>query len=647
MSKCNYGAGLNFAPVRPKDYPLSGGGSASGVVSFMNVFDAWIETIKSGGEGRRGALISLLPVWHVDIFEYIDAKRQPGKLTNFNISVGITEEFIRAVKADDWFQLKWNGVVQKEVKAKDIWNKLVESGFTNNDPGLFMLDEVNKYNNLYYLYELDSVNPCGEIPLPSGNPDKDGIAKTAGGVCDLGNANVTKMIIEPFADYTNWRENFDWGKFDTVIRYAVRFLDNVLDVSDYPYEDLGASAKRDRRIGLNVLAGIGSALAMLKVEYGSKLSIDIVSEIQKAGTIIAYDESCNLAIEKGSFESFDAELFCAANFIKKLPQELQDKIRKTGIRNCSLMTIPPVGTGSILAGNISSGIEPIFSLQYDRKVRQADDTFIVESVEDYAWRLWKKMFPLHALSTDLNGNIFIPDYFKTSMQISPYAHIDVQAAAQYWIDGSISKTINCSEDTTLEEYNKILWYAIDKGIKGITTYVAGTREAILTDTTTPKVEINPVEVISKASVPVSKRPRKLKGETYQIPEGDGNHTYCTINSHNNKPWEIFFNASGENYEWFAAIGRLASRLMRKTNDVQAVIDELKQIKGNGFLTQEFGYVESKPMLVGLLLEEFNNDMTGTKKEIIGSKCPECGQMTLIAEGGCKHCTSCGYDKCGS
>jgi ribonucleoside-diphosphate reductase alpha chain len=622
ISKKNGGTGICFDKIRPANAPLSGGGVGSGVVSFMRVFDVSCDVIKTGSKNRRAALMGILGVQHPEIFEFIDAKRQQGVLTNFNISVSITDDFIEAVKNDADWDLVFGGVVYRTVKAKDLWNKLCYSGWMFNDPGIFFKDTTNKYNNLYYIMDFSCTNPCGELPL------------FPWGACCLGNVNMTKFIINPFSD----NPEFDLGKYYGVLAIATRFLDNILDVTQYPYEQNKEIALRDRRIGLNPFAGLGDTLAMMKLPYDSSKARQFAKQIAKQACETVYLASIDLAKEKGVFPSFDKEKYLNSNFIFNRFGENSKVLyglENVGPRNSAALTLPPVGTGSILAYNISSGMEPIFAREYWRDFLQPDGTKDKELMEDYAWGLWKKLNPNSYVQEDLNSTDKkwnVPDYFKTSMEIDPKDHILMQATLQTYVDGSISKTANLPAEYTLEDYKELLMFAWDNGLKGFTTFRDGTREGVLS-TTNDKAKETPVRETSIKP----KRPRKLKGETYQIPEHDGNNTYCTINQNEGKPWEIFFNSSGQNYEWFAAIGRLASRIMRKTGDIDSVIGELKQIKGEGFFTQDYGFVESRPQLVGLMLEEYYKGLTGEiKTESIIGQCEICGG-NLVKRGGCVQC----------
>lgn len=640
MAKCNYGVGLDFSPLRPRTAEVSVGGTASGVVSFMKVFDTWCSVIQDGG-GRRAALIGVLRVDHPDILDFIDAKREEGVLTQFNISVGVTEKFLNAVKNNDDFDLVFEGKIYKTVKAKEIWDKIIYSGYNFNDPGLLFIDEINKYNNGWYMYDVAASNPCGEIPLPPY------------GVCDLGNVNLTKFIKNPFEfEGKHWDANFDWDGFSNTIKTGVRFLDNVLDVTEYPYDEIADRARGDRRIGLCGIAGLGSFLAMCKVPYDSDLGKAIATRLQHHVMITSYEASVDLAIEKGSFPNFEQEQYCAGSFIQeRLPQWLYEKIEACGIRNLALGTIPPIGTGSLIAGNISNGLEPFFALEYNRNVRQLDGTLEVSAVEDYAWKMWKE-------KTGATKDGPIPKFFKTAREIDAKDHVDMQAKLQYYIDQSISKTANIPESYTIEEYETLLNQAIDSGVKGFTTFREGTREGVLNEKKDekPKVEAKaePAAQPVQATDALAKRPRVLDGKTYKIKDPNGN-IYVTLNySEENgykRPLEIFMFSSNENQELYAALGKTLSAVMRRTSELDFLVEDLKSIKAStesgGYLTPEYGFVKSRPMHVGLILEEFlaaNTPIEELEQNML--ECPECEEHSVLREGGCKKCLSCGYSECG-
>lgn len=637
LAKSSYGVGFDFSTLRPRSTEVSKGGVASGPISFMKVFDSSGAVIETGGN-RRAAQIGVLRVDHPDIFEFIDAKRQEGVLTQFNISVGITNEFLDAVRGDKDFDLRFKGKVYKTVKAKDIWSKLVTSAYNFNDPGILNLDEVNKYNNGWYLYEIACTNPCGEIPLPPN------------GVCDLGNINLTKFVKTPFADIP-WTDNFDVYGYTKAIKTAVRFLDNVLDVSEYPYPEIKDRAQGDRRIGLNCVSGLGSFLAMVRVPYDSPEATTIASSIQVSAMDIVYETSVALAEEKGAFPNFDKEKYIKGKFIGKLDTKLVTKLYNKGIRNIALLTIPPAGTGSLLASNISNGLEPIFAVEYSRNVRQPDGSTKTEPVEDYAWKLYKEVGKPDGES---------PIYFKTSREIAPKSHVDVQAALQEYIDGSISKTVNMPESFSIKDYEKVLWYSLEKGCKGFTSFREGTRQGVLeTKKDTNKAidlskSFSPEEKI-KHTEPKKKRPRVLSGRTYKISDDLGN-LYVTINSIEDKgkvkPFEIFIESNSEtaslHSEWYKAISKLMSAVMRRTDDPTFMIKDLQSIYAPKGYFSDGVYMQSKPQMIGNILEEhleyLKGDSKGKKEALI--KCPECGEMSYSKEGGCGSCKSCGFSQCG-
>lgn len=756
LAKCNYGVGFDFSALRPKNAKVSKGGVASGPVSFMKVFDASGSIIETGG-GRRAATIGVLRVDHPDILEFISAKREPGVLTQFNISVGLTTKFLDAVRAKEDFDLVFKGEVHQTIPALDIWNKLVESAYNYNDPGIILLDEVNKYNNGWYLYDIAATNPCftgdmrlltteGHIPFSElegkeftiiskdrtfapGSVWKTGIKPTVRlefyegqgavtctadhvfmlddgaeckaedtvglriksfdpavgerrvksvtpngeaevydfrepethwgvvegliahncgeiplppfGVCCLGSVNLTRFVKEPFSGKP-WVENFDWDGYENTIATATRFLDNVLDVSEYPYPEMSDRARSDRRIGLCTVAGLGSTLAMLQVPYDSALGVEIAAELQRLSTELAYRTSVDLAKEKGPFPNFLASKYVKGHFIQKLPKELQDSIFKNGIRNLALLTIPPVGTGSLVAGNISNGLEPIFALEYDRKVRQPDGSSKIEPVEDYAWRLWK---------SEGNADTSTPAFFKTSREIEPKTHIDMQVALQHWIDGSISKTANIPESFPLKDYEKLMWHAIDSGAKGVTSFREGTREGVLE--VRKEEDKKHKEDKIKGKEPKKKRPRLLSGTTYKISDDLGN-LYITINNIEEKgkvrPFEIFIESNSETAslysEWYKAISKLMSAVMRRTDDANFMVADLKSIFAPKGYFSEGQYMQSKPQMIGSILEEHIAALAGVAKKETLAKCPECGEMSFSKEGGCGSCKSCGFSQCG-
>lgn len=635
ISKRGGGCGFNVSNIRPNGFPLSTGGTASGPVSWLRVFNTSCEAIKTAGS-RRSALLSVLDVSHVDIEEYIVAKRKEGELTNFNISVGITDDFMRAVDNDANWNLVWDGKVYKTVKARELYHKICESAWLYNDPGFLFLDNINNKNDMLYAYYMLAVNPCGELALPAYIDSNGNLLE---GSCCLGNINITNFISNAFSDDFK----FNYNAYEKTIALAIRFLDDTLDVSKYPYESNRLIAQRERRIGLNHLSGIGTALAMMKIPYDSEEAKRFIRAISEFALKVSYETSIRLAKEKGSFPSLTQDYF-NGGFFKTLPKNIQDDIKEYGLRNCSIGCIPPAGTGSLLMNNISNGIEPIFAREYERKIRQPDGSTITKLVEDPAWALYKR------LGKPDGDN---PEYFKTSMEISPQSHIHIQALVQQYIGSSISKTCNVPESFSLDDYKILIKSAWSLGIKGTTTFRAGTREGILTVKSDKPKETKTDAKIETASIKTIKRPRVLDGKIYQIPEhGGSKHTYCTISHIDDKgskrPWEIFLSSSGDNSEWLAAIGRLASRLMRKTGDTIGVIEELREIGGqNGYLTKEYGYVQSVVQHISFILEEYVNSISDKEDhKVVKLVCPECGEIEYVKEGGCGKCLACSYTSCG-
>ena len=447
ISKVGGGVGFDISKLRPRGEALSGGGESSGVISFLRIFDQSAKTIVTGGQ-RRSAHIALLDISHPDIEEFIGVKRgdENKELTQFNISVKVSDAFMDAVEADGDWELVFCGKVYKKMRARELYDLLAKNAFLHNEPGIFYKDVVERYNNGYWAFKMDRVNPCGELVMPSYS------------LCCLSAINLTKFIIDPFTETAN----FDWDGFRQTAATSVRFLDNVLDATTYPLEKIRNFSLRWRRIGLG-FTGLGNLLCMLKVPYGSKEALEWSENIARTLRDASYTASSDLAAEKGSFPAYSREKFLAAQFVSQLPQETRDLIARQGIRNIQMNTIAPTGTTSLSLGqNCSSGIEPTFALQYDRTIRTGvGDETIKETVYDYAWQIYKEKFGEDAKA---------PPYFVTTLDIDPYASIDIQAVFQKYIDHSISKTLNLPPGTTFEGYKDLFRYAYERGLKGFTTF---------------------------------------------------------------------------------------------------------------------------------------------------------------------------------
>ena len=434
------GIGYDFSTLRPQGAEVKGVASdSSGPLSFMDVWDSSCRTIMSAGV-RRGAMMATMRVDHPDVEKFIEAKRDPLRLRMFNMSVLITDKFMAAVKSGDKFDLVFNDKVYKTINAKSLWDKIMSATYNYAEPGVIFIDRINDMNNLNYCETIACSNPCGEQPLPPY------------GACLLGSINLVALL-NPFDYSVNERS------LQTTVAIAVRMMDNVVDVSKYPLPQQEQEAKNKRRIGLGV-TGLADALALAGLVYGSDEAVEWTDKIMKMVSVSAYQASIDLAKEKGPFPLFDANKFLATKNMRGMPKHIRSQIREHGIRNALLTSIAPTGTISLYAGNVSSGIEPIFALSYERKVMQKDGSKITEIVEDYAVTKWKRD----------NVGVKLPKSFVTAQTLEPNAHIRMQAAAQRWVDSSISKTVNVPEDISFDDFKKVYMDAYDTGCKGCTTY---------------------------------------------------------------------------------------------------------------------------------------------------------------------------------
>ena len=471
------GIGYDFSTIRPKGAEVKGvAADASGPLTFMDVWDAMCRTVMSAGS-RRGAMMATMRCDHPDIEAFIDAKRDPAKLRMFNLSVLVTDDFMAAVKDDALWPLMHevfpgkgrdigsvvgaDGVrryIYNVVPARALWEKIMRSTYDYAEPGVIFIDRINSANNLKYIEKIASTNPCAEQPLPPY------------GACLLGSINLARFVSKPFTV----ESSVMWRLLRETVCVAVRMMDNVIDVTGFPLPEQEHEAKNKRRIGLGV-TGLADMLTMLGLTYGHDDAVKFTEDLMRQITEACYWASIELAMEKGSFPLFDADEYLSSDFMLGMDEELRETIRSVGIRNSHLTSIAPTGTISLYAGNVSSGIEPIFAYGYTRKVLQPDGSKIEERVRDYAVALFEK----HFYETVYNPGDFkssawsdgyLPATFVTAQDLPPDAHLRMQAAAQRWIDSSISKTINLPREISFEDFEAVYLRAYDLGCKGCTTY---------------------------------------------------------------------------------------------------------------------------------------------------------------------------------
>ena len=608
------GIGYDFSTIRPKGAEVKGvAADASGPLTFMDVWDSACKTIMSAGS-RRGAMMATMRCDHPDVVEFIKAKRDPARLRNFNLSVLVTDAFMEAVENDEQWQLIFNGEIYDEVRARELWDLIMESTFEYAEPGVIFIDRINEANNLRYVEEIAATNPCGEQPLPPY------------GACLLGSINLARVVKNPFTSASC----IDHELLENLVSSAVRMMDNVVDASKFPLEAQRQEAMNKRRLGLGV-TGVANMLAMLQVPYGTEEAAEMVEAVMKQIDILAYETSCDLAQEKGAFPLFDPDEFLApGTHASNHPEWLQDRIREVGIRNALLTSIAPTGTISLYAGNVSSGIEPVFANEYTRKVTQKDGTKTEELVQDYGVAEYRKLYPSGPL----------PDYFVTAQTLSPLDHVRMQAAAQKWVDSSISKTINCPEDISFEDFKEVYMEAYRTGCKGCTTYRPNDVTGSVLSVEPEKPKVVEVEGIGPRA-----RNEVLDGKTYKLKWPEHPHAfYITINDDElGNPFEIFITTQNvEAQAWIAALTRMISAVFRRGGDVNFIHQELQQIfdpRGGAWVGGK--YVSSLVAAIGGILAEHMG-----KSATQGDMCPSCGENALVKLSGCPTCQSCGYSKCG-
>ncbi|MDO8583298.1 MAG: adenosylcobalamin-dependent ribonucleoside-diphosphate reductase [bacterium] len=685
------GVGLNLSSLRPRGARVKKvNGTSSGPVTWAGLFSYATHDVVQQGGTRRGATMLMLWDWHPDIEEFITVKQDLSKINGANLSVCISDAFMEAVKKDaDWnlvypdlddpkYDTKWDGdinswkkiggkvKVHKTVKAKFLWDLICTAAWRSAEPGLHFLERSNKRSNTYYFENLIATNPCGEQPLG------------AWAVCNLGAMNLAAYVKN---------SEFDYKNFGLDVRVAMRFLDNVIDQTYYFFKENEKCAKDIRRTGLGIM-GIGDALIKMKLRYGSKDSIPVIRKIFETLRDNAYEESSDIAKEKGAFPKFNKTKYLQGYHIKNLPQSLQKKIAKQGIRNAVLLTIAPTGTTSLVSG-VSSGIEPVYEFVFKRKDRTGEHMMYHPLYEE-----WKKQ----------NPDAEKPAYFCSANDLTPFEHASVQAVAQEFIDSSISKTVNAPNSHTVDDVKSLYMAAYDLGLKGVTYMRDGSREGVLERVVEKKEEVKPA---SSFTAPVISRPMAIEGVTYQThtPVGEA---FITINhNYNKEPFEMFITIgkSGSDIAAMAeALGRMVSLNLRLNGTlspkerIRQVVAQLVGIGGArsiGFgkekvrslpdavakvLSTHYGFavngkVEDKPLtngytngngLIASNAAYANGHAVAAEPESIKMQqltlegpamgvagpstslydlCPECGGGSLAYEEGCKKCYACGYSEC--
>jgi len=646
------GIGYDFSTIRPRGAPVKGvAADASGPLSFMDVWDAMCRTIMSAG-ARRGAMMATLRCDHPDVFDFVEAKRDPARLRNFNVSVLVTDALMAAVAADGPWALAFGGRVYRTVRARELWNAIMRATYDVAEPGVIFIDRINAANNLAYCETIAATNPCGEQPLPPY------------GACLLGSINLARLVRDPF----DAGASLDEAALADLTATAVRMMDNVVDASRFPLAQQAAEAQAKRRIGLGV-TGLADALLMLGERYGSESAAALTGRWLGLVSRAAYRASAALAAEKGPFPLYDRDAMLAAPHVAALDADTRAAIAAHGLRNALLTSIAPTGTISLYAGNVSSGVEPIFAASYTRKVLQKDGARTEEEVVDYAVAQWRAR---------MGPDAPLPDAFVDTRTLTPAEHVRMQAAAQAHVDSSISKTINCPADIDFEAFKDVYRLAYETGCKGCTTY----RPNAVTGSVLSVAEV-PAERVApppEAAAPGGgdvvymaqplERPEALPGATYKLKWPDSAHAiYITMNDlmvgDRRRPFEIFINSKNmEHYAWTVALTRMISAVFRRGGDVSFVVEELKAVfdpRGGAWMGGRYvpsilaaigGVIERHLVEIGFLDAEglgLKRDPDAQAARVgeapRGPSCPACGGVNIHPAEGCATCADCGFSRC--
>lgn len=664
------GIGTDFSPLRPENALLTRTHTkASGPLPFMHMWDRASATVRSAGD-RRGAMMGTMIDTHPDLIKFIQAKREKGSLEQFNISVLVSDAFMEAVRDDaEWplfFHVRpysrdpeleqYDFVDDKGVQqyvygvyqAREIKELITRNTYEYSEPGILFVDRINDLNNLYYCEDISCTNPCGEQPLPPN------------ACCNLGHINLARCVRHPFTS----RAHLDYDLIRRVTAMGIRFLDNVIDITRYPLDDQALEEQNKRRLGLG-FTGLADALAQLGVRYGSPGAVALTEDITRTMCLQAYHTSSDLAVERGSFPVFDKDKFLnGSNFASSmLPNDLKDKIASQGLRNSHVMTVAPTGTGSILIGNVSSGCEPVFAHRSERRVLKAHSSAFANEWDTYVdWGYASQLyFHVQGIANSDWQESLLPSHMVSIDDISITDHIVMQAAAQRWVDSSISKTVNVPKDMPYEEFVKVYDLAYSLGCKGCTTYrPSDVRGSILS-------KPGDKTVADPTPTKLADRPEFLEGRTYKIKWPSASAAlYFTINSTpDGRPYEVFLTSKdSKHHDWTTALTVMITAIFRQGGDVSFVARELQQIQSlSDTAFKEGRHHPSLAAYIGYILERH---IEGTQSEsaeievplahpvklisppalVKGEQCPNCKSLTYIRKEGCKSCQTCGYTTCG-
>jgi ribonucleoside-diphosphate reductase alpha chain len=654
------GVGTDFSRLRPLNATLHRTGStASGPLPFMDTWDAACATIKSVGH-RRGAMMGTLCDTHPDLPIFIEAKRTEGRLTNFNVSILISDAFMAAVQEDEEWLLYHHKIpsgaryghcvvrdftdddgVRQYVysihRARDLWDQILRATYDVAEPGVIFIDRINDMNNLQYCEQLSCVNPCGEQPLPPH------------GACNLGHVNVGRMVTAPHKSDA-W---FNWDLLKTVTMIGARFLDNVIDISGYPLPAQAGEQQNKRRIGLG-FSGLADAMHSLGMRYGSPESVRFAEKVMQTVAETVYRTSAELAAERGSFPLYDSTKYFKGFAGQRLSSDIQQALIEKGARFGVALTLAPTGTISLAYGNQSAALEPVFAHSMVRKVTQPDGSMREYTEVAYGAKLW-----MHVTGKPLEE---LPSHMNTAFDVKVHEHIRIQEACQYWVDASISKTINLPEDISFDDFRDVYTLAYESGCKGCTTYRPNPIRGSILSTPGGNVEegvggSGVGENPSRQTILV--RPDVLNGRTVKIRWPDHNSAlYLTLNSlEDGTPYEVFINSKDQRaMEWTTTVTMLMSLCIRNGVTLQQITNEFAQIQALGGGWAEGKYWPSLIAFIGAKLETLNPELQGLEitvdelPEPTDSKpmiqCPECKRFTMHPSSGCLTCTNCGYSKCG-